>query len=182
MGSALPFAPERLLVALLSSRLSDCQAAALETALEEGFGPVDWRGPVLDFPWTNYYEAEMGQGLRRSFLSFSRLVDPSTFADIKTRTNAIEARFATEGRRLFNLDPGLLSLGRFVLATTKDRAHRIPLASGIYAELTLYFEKGQFRGLPWTYPDWASEEYRRALAELRLILKSQLKQGELPPA
>jgi hypothetical protein len=182
MGSARPFGKERLVVGSLANEGAG-ETAVLEliAALEEGLGRVDWRGPELPFPWTDYYEVEMGPALRRSFLSFADLVDPGELASVKLFTNAVERRFSSGGRRRFNLDPGLLSLGRFVLATTKDRAHRIPLSTpsgeGIYGELTLIYEKGAFRPLPWTYPDWASEEYRNILAGLRERLKSELRQA-----
>ena len=84
---------------------------------------------------------------------------PRSWPRIKRETNDIEDRFREQGLRKVNLDPGLLSLPRFVLATTKDNAHRIPLEGGIYAEITLLFGKGTFRPLPWTYPDFRSENY-----------------------
>ena len=37
------------------------------------------------------------------------------------------------------------------------------LSRGIYADLTSVYENGDYRPLPWTYPDWASEEYRACL-------------------
>ena len=49
-----------------------------------------------------------------------------------------------DGGRRVNLDPGLLSLANLILATTKNRSHRIPLFDGIYAELTLLYAKKQF--------------------------------------
>jgi hypothetical protein len=169
------FEPERLLIGVLSAAGSE--EAALADRLEPLFGPVDFRRTAGDFRWTSYYDAEMGGGIRRSFLSFSRLVDPATLADIKIATNKLEAELSIGGKRRYNLDPGLLSLSRLVLATTKNRSHRIPLRDGIYAELTLVFEEGDFRGLPWTYADWRSEEYRAVLRELRSLLK----RGPLAP-
>ncbi len=65
---------------------------------------------------------------------------------------AIEDAFREGGDRTLNLDPGLLSLSRFALATTKDGSHRIPLRDGIYAEVTLVYERGGFHPLPWTVP------------------------------
>ena len=112
---------------------------------------------------------------RRSFLSFERLVDPAELADIKVWTNDLERSYAVEGCRGVNLDPGLLSLSRFVLATTKDRPQRVALSRGIYADLTLVYENGDYRPLPWTYPDWASEEYRSRLGKLRENLKIELR-------
>ncbi|HOX33414.1 MAG TPA: DUF4416 family protein [Spirochaetales bacterium] len=165
MGRPSDFEPERLVLALLYP--AGTELGPLRAALEGRLGPADYVGPELPFPWTSYYEAEMGGELRRGFLSFARSVDPSGLADLKLWTNGLEEALAVGGRRRVNLDPGLLSLGRFCLATTKDRSHRIPLGRGIYAELTLVYEGGEFRPLPWTYADWRSPEYRVLLGELR---------------
>jgi hypothetical protein len=77
------------------------------------------------------------------------------------------------GLRPVNLDPGLLSLARFVLASTKPSAHRVPLASGIYAEIELLFERGSFRPVEWTYPDYRTREYLDILGHIRGLLKAQ---------
>ena len=53
-----------------------------------------------------------------------------------------------------NLDPGLITAERLVLATGKNYSHRIYLGKGIFADLTLVFFKGTYRPLPWTYPDY----------------------------
>jgi hypothetical protein len=98
-------------------------------------------------------------------------------AAIKRQTNAIELKLARNGKRTVNLDPGMLGSARFCLATTKDHAHRIPLSDGIYAELTLIFEHGEFNALPWTYPDWASPPVRQMLSELRTALLADLKRS-----
>lgn len=165
MGSERPFAKERLVIGVLRS---PCFA---RTRIEEGlgslFGEIDFRGPEVPFEWSNYYEAEMGPGLLRTFWSFSGLVDPSRLPEIKRRTDALELSWAEGGLRQVNLDPGLLSLGRFSLATTKGRPHRLPLSDGIYAELTLLYESGAYRPLPWTYPDWQSPASLAVLDELR---------------
>jgi len=33
-----------------------------------------------------------------------------------------------------NIDPGYISLGKLVLASTKDHAHRLYLGEGVYGE------------------------------------------------
>ena len=76
-----------------------------------------------------------------------------------------------------NLDPGLLSLGKLILASTKDNAQRIPLRDGIYAEVTLIYREKSYRPLPWTYPDYRSPEYLEILHALREELREKL-QGE----
>jgi hypothetical protein len=176
MGCASAFAPERLVIGILASpEAGQADREALGREMGARFGAFE-PGPELPFAWSGYYDGEMGGRPRRSFASFARLVDPSTLPSIKAWTNALELRLErAEGGRLFNLDPGMLSLSGFVLATTKARPHRIPLGEGIYGELTLMFGEGDYRPLPWTYPDWASEEYRAYLRGLRASLKEELR-------
>jgi len=143
--------------------------------LEALYGPIDLESPVRDFPFTDYYDLEMGRPLSRYFLAFERLVGQDLLAAIKLQTNSLEAELAESGRRIFNLDPGLLTLARFSLATTKENAHRIPLWGGIYAELTLKYENGAFRPLPWTYPDYRSEPYLALFEQIRTRLREQLR-------
>ena len=111
----------------------------------------------------------------RFFVSFEELADPSDFAEIKITTNRLEEIFASDGKRKVNLDPGMLSLERFMLATTKNNGHRIPLSNGIYAEVTLRYVKKEFRDLPWTYADYRSGSYKRILEEIREKYRKDLK-------
>ncbi|MEN6500574.1 MAG: DUF4416 family protein [Rectinema sp.] len=173
MGLEKAFTPERLVVGVLSSD-EKAEHAALD-AMVELYGALGFRSERRPFLWTTYYCPEMGEHILRSYWSFEQLVDPSTLAAIKHTTDTIEQKLAENGSRKVNLDPGLLGTARFCLATTKDRSHRIPLAGGIYAELTLLFEHGEFKSLPWTYPDWASEPVRRMLGELRGGLLADLR-------
>ncbi|NBC28735.1 MAG: DUF4416 family protein, partial [Spirochaetes bacterium] len=155
MGHARRFPLAQLVIpTLLSAHGEEGDAAlptAVESALAEAFGPLHQVGTTLDFAFTQYYEAEMGSSLKRMFYVLDELVAPDTLAAAKQQTDRIEAGFMRDGWRRVNLDPGLLLPGRFILATTKDAAHRIPLSDGIYAEITLLFSKGDFRPLPWTY-------------------------------
>jgi hypothetical protein len=187
MGSVRPFQGSRLVMAILSAAGDEGvmdREGPLFTALEDRFGRADFFAGGLPFAWTDYYADELGPSILRSFLSFPALVDPSTLASIKLWTNELEERFALGGplkpRRRFNLDPGLLSLGGFVLATTKSRPHRIALSEGIYAELTLIFENGGYKSLPWTYADWKSSDYAAILLELRARLKPALRENGCP--
>jgi hypothetical protein len=162
MGIPKAFVKELLVMGLLLSAGTDCEA--LLELLGRNFGPIDEASPEVPFLWTDYYNPEMGEDIRRIFLLFADPVDPQDLARIKTRTDELETVFSGGRKRSVNLDPGLLAPGRFVLATTKDRAHRIALSGGIYAELTLIYQKGAYRALPWTYPDWASEPVTSLLA------------------
>ncbi len=173
MGQINAFIPQKLVVCTLLSR--EDFLPSLREELARRFGPMDYESSPLPFDFTQYYEEEMGKGLLRCFFSFRDLVDPSTLADIKICTNKMEESFAVEGKRKVNLDPGLLALSRFVLATTKDNAHRIALKNGIYGELTLLYAKKDFQLLPWTYPDYATRRYRDILLHIRGLYSENLK-------
>jgi hypothetical protein len=173
MGIPAPFNPEKLVMAVLTNRI-DGMPGILDDLREE-HGPTDFMSGPIPFTYTHYYDGEMGEGIMRFFASFQRLVPPDSLAAVKLRSNAREERFRQGRGRTVNLDPGLLCLSRFVLATTKEGSHRIPLSSGIYAEVTLVFEKGSFRPLEWTYPDYRSGEYIGILNGIRGLYKAQVR-------
>jgi hypothetical protein len=172
-----------LLVVAAFSRHAAAAAWAREQ-LEGAFGPVAVASEVYDFIQTQYYEPTMGPGLRKQFLAFERLVPAGCLAAVKQRTNALErdlanARLYSEPRPL-NLDPGVLGLGKFLLATTKDQSHRVYLRDGIFAEVTLRYHAGEFEPWPWTYADYrlplvleflqkAREVYRRRLQAAGIV-------------
>lgn len=172
MGEINPFTPQKLVIAILVAE--EKFLSQVEEELCKVFGPLDYRSPLLPFTFTRYYEKEMGPVLHRCFLSMQQLVDPADLGQIKITTNKIEEGFKIEGNRKVNLDPGLLSLSRFILATTKENAHRIPLQRGIWAEITLLYTKKDFQPLPWTYPDYATRIYRDILLEIRNLYKIAL--------
>jgi hypothetical protein len=67
-----------------------------------------------------------------------------------------------------NIDPGYLLHERFVLASGKNFSHRIYICRGIYADMTLNYQKGNFQKLPWTYPDYADGPILSFLRQVRL--------------
>jgi hypothetical protein len=167
-----------LLVIAAFSRHPPALAWARER-LEQLFGPIALSSPPFDFNQTSYYEPEMGPNLRKEFLVFRELVAPEVLPDIKQRTNSLERELASSGDyaepRPLNLDPGLLSLGKFCLATTKDQAHRIYLRDGIFAEVTLHYQAGAFVPWPWTYADYRQESVRAFLQEARDYYRQRLR-------
>jgi len=93
---------------------------------------------------------------------------------VKRHSIQLEQTLAASGRfpeaRPLNLDPGLVQLGKFLLASTKDQGHRIFLRDGIFAEVTLRFHAGAFEPWPWTYADYREPEVLRFLGEARELL------------
>lgn len=168
-----------LLVVAAFSR--DRQALAwTEQKVEDAFGPLGLSSFIYPFNQTSYYESEMGSDLQKCLLVCQDLIDPGRLADIKLLTNSLEQEFAQQQSTLpsrpLNLDPGILTLGKFCLATTKDQAHRIYLRSGIFAEVTLVFRAGKYEPWPWTYADYKQEHVRAFLGEARAYYRGRLEQ------
>ncbi|MFW6216734.1 MAG: DUF4416 family protein, partial [Desulfohalobiaceae bacterium] len=82
----------------------------------------------------------------------------------------------SDANRLFNLDPGYLTLEQLVLATGKNFTHRIYLDQGVFADLTLVYSKAGWQTLPWTYPDYAGRLLQDILNQLRQRYKQKLRQ------
>jgi hypothetical protein len=132
----------------------------------------------MDFKFTDYYEKQMGEGLRRKFVSFAEIVPPEKLSEAKIQTNALEEEIKKvfgSVKRIVNLDPGYMTASALIMATAKDFSHRIPLKKGIYAHLELLFGKNEVKTLNWTYPDYRTEEYQRFFLEVRKIYLKQLR-------
>jgi hypothetical protein len=165
MSTPVPPRPAKLVIGVFTG--DRALFAPVTADLVGRFGPVDVVSPWFAFDFTAYYKKEMGAPLFRRVLAFNRLVEQRTLPEIKIETNRIEEYYRASGPRRVNIDPGYLLLERFVLATGKNFSHRIHLDNGIYADLTLIFTRGEFRPLPWTYPDYGHADLRRFLLEVR---------------
>jgi len=169
--------PVKLIAGILASD-ERCLAAA-RAGLESTLGAIDLAGDIWPFDQTGYYADEIGPSILRQFVSFGRLIDPGELADIKHLTNALEQELARSLAvpfpRPVNLDPGIIEPSKLVLATTKNYAHRIYIGKRMYAEVTLVFDKGAWRPLPYTYPDYRSRQYFDFFAKVRGRLLEQLR-------
>ena len=167
MGAVYNFEKEKLIIGVIYHE-KDILDKAMEILISE-FGEIDDCSEEFSFSgeFSTYYDEEIGgEGLRRIY-SFKELVDPARQADIKTKTNEIEAIFSEGGNRKINLDPGFINHGRLLLATTKETGFRIPLKDGIYTELTLFWARGGWQKLPWTYRDYQSERVQNFITKVR---------------
>jgi hypothetical protein len=173
MSQPLAPSPAKLVVSILMNDRSLWPPVTHD--LEQAFGAVDRIGPWMDFDYTDYYAVEMGRPLCRRMLVFRDLIAQSDLARIKLRTNEIERRYAQDGKRSVNIDPGYLLYERFVLATGKNYSHRIYIGQGIYADLTLIYQKGAYRPLPWTYPDYADDAMGAFLMQVRQTFGENIK-------
>jgi hypothetical protein len=169
---------ESALVIACFSRHHDALKWA-EQQLQAAYGPIALCSSDYRFHHTRYYEAAMGTDLQKRLVLFEQLREPSCLPELKNATIQLERQLAESGlfseSRPLNLDPGLLQLGKFLLASTKDQAHRIYLANGIFAEVTLRFHDGQFEPWPWTYADYREPFVLEFLNEARAWLYRRLR-------
>jgi hypothetical protein len=181
MAEPKPFPRVKLICGLLVREAPVLEKA--KTRLVETFGPSDLESPPFAFDCTDYYEREMGPGLKRTFLSFASLVHADGLAATKLATNGIERELAGDSPpagRTVNLDPGILTASALIMATAKDFSHRVPLRDGIYAHLEFLFTRTGLRFLDWTYPDFRKPEYQKFFLEARRLYLDQIKAPRIP--
>jgi hypothetical protein len=159
-----------------------------EEALEWGrqaaaaaWGPIALSSPLFSFEETKFYERTMGSGLKKQLHAFQALMDPAELVARKHRANAWEEEYRTASQwpesRPLNMDPGYLTEAKLILASTKDRDHRIYIDRGIYAEGTLYYQQGRWQIRPWTYPDYQRSDYHRFFTQCREYLRKRYQDG-----
>lgn len=146
--------------------------------LTKRYGKTAFESNIMPFHHTDYYEKEFGSNLKRLFAGFSQLVPQDILVQAKLFTMELERRFSCNGKRRINIDPGILTLERLVLATAKNFTHRIYLGQGVFADLTLLFQKGAFRPLSWTFPDYKAADAMALWHDWRNHYKTTIKQGK----
>lgn len=170
--SPRPF-PCALVVALFSRHRSAMER--VRRLVESQWGAIALQSRPFAFDQTSYYQQQMGDRLQKEFWILEGLEDPARLADRKRTAIAWEDLIAKSGdfpeTRPVNIDPGWISPLKLVLASTKDRAHRIYLSDGVYAEVALQRVGSQWRGYPWTYLDYllpdSLEFFQQAIGYLK---------------
>jgi len=169
--------PVKLIIGILAAN-QDCLQAAIEE-LTTKFGKLDFVSDIWPFTQTDYYKKDTGENILRQFVSIEKLIDPGKLAKVKHQTNKLEEKLAGKLEldlpRPVNLDPGVIEPSKLILATTKNYAHRMYIGEKMYAEVTLVFDKGSWRPLPYTYPDYRQQCYHDFFEKVRKRLLEQLK-------
>jgi hypothetical protein len=169
--------PVKLIIGILAANQNSLQSAIKELTSE--FGKADFVSDVWPFTQTDYYQEETGENILRQFVSIEKLINPGKLAKVKHQTNKLEKKLAAKLNlalsRPVNLDPGVIEPSKLILATTKNYAHRIYIGEKMYAEVTLVFDKGSWRPLPYTYPDYRQQCYHDFFEKVRKRLLEQLK-------
>lgn len=140
--------------------------------------PIALISSAFPFTESSYYRASMGDQLKKQFAILSNWYDPAKLATHKLMSHDWESDVAEcipfDVERPLNIDPGYMSMTKLVLASTKNREHRVYLRDGIYAEVTLAFRDQQWQHLPWTYPDYQRQDFRVFFHEARKHLAKEI--------
>jgi len=160
------------------SRHEDARAWGIQT-LSEAWGNVLLTTEPMPFHAGGYYHREMGGELVKTLVAFDRPCDAAPLADWKLATNGWEDDCAAvleyPEKRPLNLDCGYVTQAKLILATTKDRDHRIYLRDGIFAEVTLNYVHKEWVSHRWTYPDYRTDTVKQFAADCRAHLRKHLK-------
>ena len=183
MGKIFSPEPAKLIISMITS--DKYLFSLYKEILIKRFGEVDIESNTQPFNYTDYYEEEFGENLMQKLFSFSTLIRQDELAEIKIITNVLENNNIdkniktniTHHKRKINLDPGYITLNKYILASTKNGPSRIYLNQGIYAEITLIFINKSFVPCEYTYPNYKTCEYIIFLASVRKKYKLQLKEN-----
>jgi hypothetical protein len=170
--------PVKLIIGILG-----CNEQAVEAAIDlikAEFGECDLESEVWPFTHTEYYTDEMGQEIVKKFITVEKLIEPGELAEIKLKTNEMEVKLAEMVggglSRPVNLDPGYIEPSKLVLASTKNFSHRIYIGKKIWAEVTLIYSKGQWKGFEYTFPDHTEDRYYGFFSKVRDKVIQQLRE------
>jgi len=167
-----------LLIAAVTSRYDSALQWTIEKTTSH-WGALSLKSPVFDFTETDFYTQSMGTDLKKQFLVFEEMFDPGDLAPTKIQSNQWEMDYAAQTdhaqERPLNIDPGYISEAKLVLATTKDRDHRIYLQQGIFAEVTLHFRGKQWTSSRWTYPDYQRTDFQAFFTDCRNLLRKRIR-------
>ncbi len=142
------------------------------------WGDIAIRSSFQPFTAGGYYTDQMGTALVKQLVAIAPPIDPTGLADWKTQTNQWEQEaaqlFPGAISRPLNLDPGYITQAKLVLATVKDRDHRIYLKDGIFGEITLNYVGKRWIAHRWTYPDYQTEEVFQFAMQCRQLLRKHI--------
>lgn len=170
--------PVKLIIGILA-----CSRQAVDAAtdlIKAQFGNCDLESTVWPFNHTGYYADEMGEKILKKFITVEKLIRPDKLSAIKLKTNKMEAelagRLASGLPRPVNLDPGYIEPSKLVLASTKNFSHRIYIGKKVWAEVTLIYSKGQWKGFEYTFPDHKEDRYYGFFSRVRDKVIQQLRE------
>lgn len=138
-------------------------------------GDIDFQSEPQPFDMTDYYNAEMGEDLTRTFISFENIVPVEGIYHVKDMAADLEDEFKIGANRVFNLDPGYLDFFKVVLLSYKEGWHKVYLVDGVWADPTLYYYKGNYYPFHWSFPDFKAGYYNDIFQTIRQLYKQKVR-------
>ncbi len=143
--------------------------------LQLQFGELVLFSESFPFDKSDYYQAEMGTSIRRVWLCFAPLCDPSELPAWKEKCIILEDQLSNNGKRLVNIDPGYLDHGKLVLASCKAAPDKIYMGRGIFAHICLRYKKGDFHGPEHSFADFIDGRFDKFFRSAKQLLRKLLK-------
>lgn len=125
--------------------------------LKNNFGSIASKSPEYDFDFTDYYEKEFGNDLKKIIIIFSKEINKTDLAEIKIKITEIEKKYSSEGKRRINIDPGYINDKEIVLASFRKKSVKEDLGNGVYAHKVLEFDNGKVKEFWHTFQDYKSK-------------------------
>ncbi|QDT10584.1 DUF4416 family protein [Planctomycetes bacterium K23_9] len=145
------------------------------------WGEVAHQSEPLPFVANGYYDEQMGPELKKVLVAFADLQEPGGLADWKHQTIGWEKEYASTAKepekRPLNLDSGYVTQAKLVLATTKDRDHRLYLRDGMFAEVTLNYVAKKWIHHRWTYPDYRTDKVSQFVQRCREQVRQHVQES-----
>jgi len=126
------------------------------TSLKNDYGKIISKSLEYDFNFTDYYEKEFGDDLKKIIVFFNKKINNEELKNIKLRIKDIEREFFTNNKRKINIDPGYMNHKEVVLASFKGKNFKEDIGQGVYAHKVLEFDNGELKSFFHTFPDFKS--------------------------
>lgn len=125
--------------------------------LKNNFGNTISKSSEYDFNFTDYYEEEFGNNLKKIIIVFDNKINKENLVEIKNKTADIEKNYSIENKRKINIDPGYVNNKEIVLASFKNKDFKEDIGEGVYAHKVLGIENGKITSSFHTFPDFKNE-------------------------
>lgn len=151
----------KLLIAVMYPDKETCDKAVSE--LKEQFGETDSQSDEYEFTFTDYYEKESGENLKKKFVSFKKIINNKELSEIRLTTGKIEDKFRADNKRTVNIDPGYISKEGVFMASLKQKPFKEDIGNGVFLHKILGFEDGKIIEFNHTFADYKQDKIKEFL-------------------
>jgi hypothetical protein len=152
-----------LFMAIMYSSLDNFNKVKEKLVLK--YGPIKAESTPYDFNFTKYYDKEMGSGLKKKFLVFSKEISKEDLVAVKFFITKIEEMFSDNSDRSVNIDPGYLSQHELVLATWKGKDFKEKISYELWAHKVLGFKGNKVEEYFHTFADYRVKENQQFILD-----------------